>query len=32
MLSAVDGPFLPYRDWYAQFHPRVVATEAEAAE
>lgn len=28
MLSAVDGPFLAYRNWYAQFHPRV----AEAAE
>jgi hypothetical protein len=23
MLSNVDGPFLKYRQWYAQFHPRV---------
>ena len=30
MLSAVDGPFHDYRNWYAQFHPRVA--DAEAAE
>jgi len=33
MLSNVDGPFHKYRDWYAQFHPRVdEAFGAEAAE
>ena len=24
MLSAVDGPILKYREWYAQFHPQPV--------
>jgi nitrite reductase/ring-hydroxylating ferredoxin subunit len=28
MLSAVDGPFNAYRDWYAQFHPRVATAQA----
>jgi hypothetical protein len=34
MLSNVDGPFLKYREWYAQYHPRVDAAfeMAEAAE
>jgi hypothetical protein len=34
MLSNVDGPFHAYRDWYAQFHPRIDAdfSMAEAAE
>jgi nitrite reductase/ring-hydroxylating ferredoxin subunit len=34
MLSNVDGPFNKYRDWYAQFHPRVDEAfgMAEAAE
>jgi hypothetical protein len=30
MLSNVDGPFNAYRDWYAQYHPRV--SQALAAE
>jgi nitrite reductase/ring-hydroxylating ferredoxin subunit len=32
MLSNVDGPFNAYRDWYAQYHPRVAEVTAEAAE
>lgn len=32
MLSNVDGPFHTYRDWYAQFHPRVDEEFAAAAE
>ena len=30
MLSNVDGPFNAYREWYAQYHPRV--SQALAAE
>ena len=29
MLSAVDGPFNMYRQWYAQFHPRIAPEAAE---
>ncbi len=33
MLSNVDGPFRAYRDWFAQFHPRMDEEFlAEAAE